>query len=400
MVAVLGRIFGFGRLEMIEDAVQDALVAALRRWPFSGSPANPRAWLIEAAKNRVLDRLRRESRFEAPPPEEDTPAASINDDLLFEKEIGEDQLRMIFACCHPAISPDSRVALTLKAVGGFSVREIARAFLSNDEAVAKMLTRAKQRLIAEGVQLEMPPPAELPGRLDAALRVIYLMFNEGYGASAGDDLIRADLCFEAIRLAEFLARHPATASPKVHAAAALFLFQAARLPARVGDTGELIVLADQDRSRWSSDLIARGLRHFRASAAGSEITSYHLEAEIAALYTLAPTLAETDWHRILECYDALQRRSYSPVAELNRIIVIGQIHGPERAITELSSLAVTGDIAKYNLFHITRAHFLESRGDVTGASEALRTALEMTENQAVRRFISSRLDALQPVTPV
>lgn len=245
MVSILSRIFGIEKIDEVEDAVHDSMIAALKKWPYGGIPENQLAWLIETAKNRMLDQLRRSKRVENIDEDFDISDKHLIDQR-FSGEIDEDQLRMIFACCHPAIAADSQVALTLKVVGGFSVSEIARAYLAKDEAVAKMITRAKKSLLV--VPLQIPAGAELNERLDAVLRGLYLMFNEGYTASAGDDLVRIDLCFEAIRLAEIIARHPVTSSPKVHALAALFLFQAARLQARTNHRGELLLLADQDRS--------------------------------------------------------------------------------------------------------------------------------------------------------
>ncbi len=390
MVSVLCRIFGFERLDMIEDAVQDALVAAMRKWPFTGVPENPTAWLTQAAKNRIIDALRRDSRSERADDGFDIPDLSARAPVYFACEIGEDQLRMIFACCHPSIPPDGQVALTLKTVGGFSVAEIASAYLSNEEAVAKMLTRAKSRVRNGRIGLDIPVAEEITARLDAVLRVLYLVFNEGYGASGGSELVRRDLCFEAIRLVEALARHPRTALPKVHAAAALFLFQASRLAARTDHLGELVLLEDQDRSTWDRELIGRGLRHMKLSAAGDELSAFHLEAEIAGIYTLAPDYASTDWPRILECYTLLRQISFSPVSELNRIIVLSRIDGPAAALAELDSLASGHPLDNYNLYHITRGHLLIELGDAAEARSALGRALSLTRNSTVARFLEAR----------
>lgn len=398
MVSVLSRIFGVRHIDLIEDAVQDALVAAMRKWPYSEMPRNPRAWLTEAAKNRVLDRLRRDSKSSSLNDGDlDLPSgASADDDVRFETEFGEDQLRMIFACCHPAIAPDSQVALTLKTVSGFGVQEIARAYLAKDESIAKLLTRAKQKLRSGGVPLEIPAGAELGKRLDAVLKVLYLMFNEGYGASGGDELIRRELCFEAIRLAELLARHPSASQPKTHAAAALFLLQAARFPARTDNAGELILLEDQDRSLWDRKLITRGLRHLQLSANGDELSTFHLEAEIAAVYSTAPDFASIDWKRIAGCYNLLQEISNSPVAELNLIVVMAHLDGPQKALLALENSAARHNLAQYNLFHITRGHLLAELGRAQEAENSFRQALELTTNTAVRRFVERKLAAIPP----
>lgn len=394
MVSVLCRLFGFDRIDMIEDAVQDALIAALRKWPFSGVPENPTAWLAQTAKNRLIDRLRRDGRSESTA-DLDLADPSNESPIYFPSEIAEDQLRMIFACCHPSIPPDSQVALTLKTVGGFSVAEITSAYLSNNETVRKMLTRAKLRLRDNGVKFDIPIAGEITSRLNAVLKVLYLMFNEGYGASGGNELVRRDLCFEAIRLVELLTAHPVTTAPKVHAAAALFLFQASRLPARTDHAGELVLLADQDRSLWDNEMIGRGIRHMRLSASGDEISSLHLEAEIAAAYTLAPDYSATDWGRILECHTLMQRLSFSRVAELNRSVVIGQINGPQAGLDALEALHNRQRMADYNLFHIIRGHLLAELGRVDDARSSFKRARELTKNEAVARFITRRIGELR-----
>jgi RNA polymerase sigma-70 factor, ECF subfamily len=400
MVSVLSRIFGIGHLDLIEDAVQDALVAALKTWPYNGFPQNQKAWLIETAKNRVLDRLRWSKRFYGEDiSEADFALPVFNDqsETYFAHEISEDQLRMIFACCHPVIAPDAQVALTLKIVGGFSVAEIARAFLAKDDAIAKMLTRAKQKLREKQVELEMPEPGEISARIGAVAKVLYLMFNEGYAASEGEELVRTDLCFEAIRLCSLLAAHPATGTPKINALAALFLFQAARLPARSDTHGELLILSAQDRSLWDQAMIARALEYFRLSATGDELTDIHLEAEIASVYALAKTYDTTDWPRILECYKLLQERNFSPVVELNRIIVAGELYGAQKALAELDSLEASGALKDHNLYYTTRAHFLAARDKKDEAALAYRRAIELTHNEPTRRFLEKKLAELEIV---
>lgn len=397
MVSVLCRIFGFERIDLIEDSVQDALVSALRRWPFSGTPDNPTAWLIQTAKHRLIDRLRHESRSGSIDDTFDLVDTTNETPVFFPAELAEDQLRMIFACCHPSIPPDSQVALTLKIVGGFSVAEIAAAYLANGDAIAKMLTRAKSRLREASVQPDIPVANDISTRLDAVLKVLYLMFNEGYGASGGDELIRRDLCFEAIRLAEVLSTHVVTASPKTHAATALFCFQASRLPARTDHAGELILLADQDRTVWDKRLIGHGLRHLKLAGSGRELTTFHLEAEIAATYTLAESFDATDWDRILECYDLLQSLGYSGVAELNRIVVLSRLNGSANALAALERME-NKSIRRYNLFHITRGYLLAELNDPHSAADAFTTALALTGNEAVRRFIERKLDELGSVS--
>lgn len=395
MVSVLSRIFGLEKLDMIEDAVQDSLISALKNWPFTGFPDNPRAWLIQVSKNKILDRLRRDSRNTS---EEELENAfhgfDLTDTVYFDKEVGEDQLRMIFACCHPAIPPDSQVALTLKTVGGFGVREIASAFLAQEDSVTRMISRAKQKLRDGAIRLEIPPPAEIPYRLEAVLKVLYLMFNEGYSASEGDALVRTDLCFEAIRLCELLSAHPLTAAPKVHALAALFHFQGARLGSRHDYHGDLLLLHEQNRDHWDRKMLVRAMDHFRRSASGDELTNYHLEAEIASCHSLAADFGSTDWERILGCYEDLASRKFSPVVELNRMIVHAKVHGYGDALVELDKFGEDGRLKNYNLFYVTRAHFLAETGSNDEARHSYERALSLTRNETVRRFLYKKIGAL------
>lgn len=395
MVSVLSHIFGLEKLDMIEDAVQDALISALKNWPYAGFPDNPRAWLIQVSKNKVLDRLRRDSRNTGDEELENAlTSVDPQNEIYFAKEVGEDQLRMIFACCHPAIPPDSQVALTLKTVGGFSVAEIASAFLAKDDSVARMITRARQKLRDGGIPLEIPAPLDLSSRLDPVLKVLYLMFNEGYSASEGDSLVRTDLCFEAIRLCELLAAHPLTGTPKTHALAALFLFQGARLRSRHDYRGDLLLLSEQDHDLWDKEALGRGLRHFQLSASGDELSDYHLEAEIAACHSLAGEFESTEWERILACYEELAARKFSPVVELNRMIVYARINGCREGLDELKKFGDDNRLKGYNLFHVTLAHFLSETGDTAGARASYERALTLTRNEPVRRFLAKKIESL------
>lgn len=396
MVATLARIFGVEHLDAIEDAVQDALVQALKRWPFEGEPANPSAWLTQVAKNRLLDRLRRGQRWERKRDElerlvaqsEEIPASG---DARFSEELRDDTLGAIFACCHPAIPGPSRVALTLRVVGGFSLAEIARAFLAREDAVSQRVLRARNRLKELGAPVELPPPEELPHRLDSALEVLYLMFNEGYSALAGDDLVRTDLCHEAIRLAELLAEHPRVRTPPVHALAALLLFHASRLSARSDAAQELLLLDEQDRSLWDRGMIRRGLEHFGHSARGDELTQYHLEAEIASCHALAPTLADTDWARVVASYDTLLSRHPSPVVALNRAIGVAYLEGPASGLQEIEALRQDRLLQGYHPLHTARGEILRRLGRHAEAAAAYRKALGLTSSEPVRRFVARRL---------
>lgn len=393
MVSILARKFGVANIELVEDSVQDALVAAMKTWPYSGVPDNESAWLIQTAKNRVIDHLRRAAKSESIEANEVDIPDDRWDETRFGGELTEDQIRMMFACCHPEIPADSRVGLTLKVVGGFGVREIARAYLAKDEAIAKMLTRARQKL--RMLDLEIPAGNALNERIDSVLRVLYLMFNEGYSSSAGAELIRREMCEEAIRLTRILLGHPLMSLPKVHAVLSLFLFQAARLSSRTDKFGDLLILSDQDRSLWDREMLAAGLEHFRLAAFGEELTDYHIEAEIASVHALAQDYTSTDWERIIVAYDLLLSRRFSPVMALNRLIAIGESRGAEDALVELSALTSNYLMTSFNLYHITRGHFLASLGRNGEASESYARAAELTKNEPILRFIRRKIEMLE-----
>lgn len=392
MASVLARIFGLEKIDHIEDAIQDAMIAAMRKWPFGGIPENPSAWLIQVAKNKLLDQLRRDKKHVST--EEEAELSAEIDTPQFASEFSEDLLRMMFACCHPAIPADSQVALTLKIVGGFSVSEIARAFLAKDEAIAKMLTRAKAKLKDSRIKLEMPLPAEIPKRSDAVMHVLYLMFNEGYNATDGEQLIKNDLCNEAIRLCRIFAIHPVTDSPKAHALAALMLFQGARLPARYDSLFGLRTLSVQDRSLWNKAMIGEGLNHMRLSAQGDELTDYHLEAEIASRHSLSPDFESTDWPRLLECYDELLRRKPSPVVALNRIVALSKVSGNEVALAEMQKLSDDKKLQTYAPYFYTLANLQAEAGLAEDALESYRKAADLTNNEPTLSFIKHKIKEL------
>jgi RNA polymerase sigma-70 factor (ECF subfamily) len=368
----------------------------LRLWPHQGEPDNPSAWLIQVAKNLTLDGLRRDSRLRSAPDGIEDSIESLlhfpaEADAAFANEIRDDQLRMIFTCCHPMIPEDGQIALTLKTVGGFSVSEIARAFLSQEPAVAKTLTRAKQRLREFNIKLEMPQPDKLRARLESVLSVIYLMFNEGHSALEGEELVRTDLCHEAIRLCELLAEHPVTGAPKVHALGALLLFQGARLTARCDPAGELLLLSEQDRSLWDRAMIKRGLYRLRKSASGAEISDYHLEAEIASCHALAASYEATDWPRVLDCYEELLNRKPSPVVALNRIVALSRVDGVEAGLIELNKLADDRTLRNYYPFYATQGELLREAGRKSEAIDAYQKALSLTSSEPIRRFLMKRV---------
>jgi len=392
MVAWLTRAFGPAHLELAEEVVQDALVKALLQWPHTGVPDNPAAWLMRVARNGALDVLRRhasfsgrvgaiESELARAPGAPSSPSGAITDD----------ELRMVFMCCHPSLAPAARVALSLQVVGGFSAREIARALLGPEPAVAQRLVRAKRALRAANVRLEMPPDADLPARLDSVLEVIYLMFNEGYATHGGDDLIRDDLCREAIRLGRALAASPRTATPAAHALVALMAFQAARLDTRVNEHGDLVRLEDQDRSKWDARLIALGYHHLAASAEGRRMTAYHAQAAIAALHASAPSAAATPWRDILDGYDDLMAVAPSSIAALNRAVALSKVQGAAAGLAALAAIEHAPELATYHLLWSVKAQLLDEAGDAAAAQACYERALTCACNEPERRFLLSRL---------
>jgi len=398
MVASLVRSFGPAHLALAEEVVQEALIKALKRWPFHGVPDEPGAWLQRVARNLALDRLRRESTFRDKEPQIaaliEGRALGSPDEVHLARELDDDALRLIFLCCHPELPRDSRVALTLKTVGGFSVPELARGFLANEAAIAQRLVRAQRRIREREIAYEVPGPGEIEERLEAVLEVVYLMFNEGYAAHDGDRMIRDDLVGEALRLASLLAKHASTARPEVDALAALLFFQASRLPARLDTGGDLVLLQDQDRGLWDRRLIARAYHHLERSAAGEVLSAYHVQAAIAAQHASAPSDEATDWPAILELYDELHRLEPSPVVALNRAVAVARCHGPRAGLEAIDEIAEHPAIVGYYLLGATRAELLVRAGDLTAAAEAYRRALECPSSAPERRFLEKKLAAL------
>lgn len=334
MVSILTRILGPANLDVAEESVQEALLRALQTWPTNGIPDNPGGWLMQVARNAALDRVRRQARFAEKVLELDTHETHLGDagPAGLDGPVHDDELRMLLLCCHPLLPREARGALTLKTVGGFSVDEIARAFLSKKATVAQRLVRAKRMLREQEVPFEVPEGDALLDRIDSGLEVLYLMFNEGYAAHQGDDLVRSELCQEAIRLTTILAHHPKTALPEVHALLALMLLQASRLPARIDEDGAVVLLSDQDRCKWDRGMIGAGFRSLERACAGTRQTEYHLQAGIAAAHAAALSYEDTNWEQVLRLYDRLAEASGSPVVELNRAVAVAQIEGPAAGI--------------------------------------------------------------------
>ncbi len=396
MVARLTRLLGPEYVALAEETVQDAMLRALQTWPYQGIPDNAAGWLFRVAHNVAIDALRRDKIFgdktEAIVGELTRSAGHAPDDTGVGEQFRDDELRMIFMCCHPALSRDASVALSLKIIGGFSVREIARAFLSDEAAIAQRLVRAKRQIRDERLTLDLPSGVELTTRLDSALEVIYFMFNEGYAAQAGAELIRQDLCMEALRLGRLIAS-ASIATPRVHALVALMALQGARLPARVDEAGDLVLLADQDRSRWDERLIAIGFHHFDRSIAGADVSEYHVQAAIAATHARAIDSRSVDWPLILELYDQLLSLNASPIVALNRAVAIAKVHGPADALAAVAPLDRDPKLRHYHLLLAVRGQLLLDLGRTDDAAEAFRAALACGCTDPERRLLTRRLEA-------
>ncbi|MBI4748192.1 MAG: sigma-70 family RNA polymerase sigma factor [Acidobacteria bacterium] len=400
LVSTLTCVFGPQHLELAEEVVQEALIKALQVWPYRGIPENPTAWLVRVAKNSALDVLRRESSL-AEKAGVLQQAFAVREALAIRQpmtetslELIDDELRMMFMACHPAISRESRIALTLKTVGGFGVSEISRAFLSREATIAQRLVRAKRQIKEDGITFELPDSNELSSRLDSVLEVLYLLFNEGYTAHQGENLIRAELCSEAVRFARMLLHHPATNLPKCHALLALMVLLAARLPARVDDNGELFLLRDQDRSLWDKRLIYQGLRHLEQSAAGDELTEYHLQAGIASAHAVALSFEATNWEQIVGLYDQLLELNPSPVIVLNRAVAMAHLQGPEAGISALEAICHHPALHQYYLLPATLGELWRELGDSHQAAHWYRTALKCPCSEPEQRFLRQQLSVL------
>jgi RNA polymerase sigma-70 factor, ECF subfamily len=386
--AIASLVRRFGDIDIAEEAVQEAFVEAVRRWPAAGAPPSPAGWIITTARNRAIDRLRRESVRTRRHLE----AMALDDDMTDEThEIEDDRLRLIFTCCHPALGSSSQVALTLRLIGGLSTPEIARAFLTPETTMAQRLVRAKRKIKAANIPYRVPSAAELPGRLKPVLAVAYLVFNEGFVATIGSQLTRDDLAGEGIRLARLLLELMPD-EPEVMGLLALMLLTHARRPARVDSVGRLIRLADQDRRLWDRALIEEGHELVRRCLRRNLPGSYQIQAAISAVHTDARTAADTDWAQILVLYGQLMVLDQSPVIALNRAVALAEIDGPHQALRLVEEL----DLAGYHLYHAIRGDFLARLGRAEEARGAYQTALSLTLNEAERHHLSARMDELTP----
>lgn len=391
IVATLTRVLGSRHLDLAEDVVQDALLKALQQWPFKGIPENPAAWLTLVAKNRALDLLRRDASLGSKAEEIERALPGSRSSTLPANEM-DDQLALILMCCHPALPVEYQIALTLKTACGFSTAEIARAFLTPQPTIAQRLVRAKRQIRDHDIVIDPPSLDDLPERIDSVLRVIYLLFNEGYAATSGDDLVRSDLCEEAIRLGTLLVDQSPLKLPPAHALLALMMLQAARLPARTQEDGSLALLSEQNRDLWDRKLISLGMRHFGESASGDKITTYHLQAEIAAIH--AASHSDTNWPKLVDLYDDLYQLEPTPIVLLNRAIAISRAEGPHAGLAALEQIDAHHALRNYHLLPAVAAELWKQVGDRERAAQSYQRALECPCSVPERTFLETQLQRL------
>ncbi|MFD2100346.1 RNA polymerase sigma factor [Flagellimonas iocasae] len=397
VMALLTHKFGTSYLEQVEDATQDTFIKAMQVWAYQSIPDNPTAWLYRAASNRMIDVLRRDKKIEYGAIEELVPKdVELSVDPTLDQSISDSQLKMIFACCHPALTQEYQIILSLKLIGGFSNKELADALLKKEETVAKSFTRAKKKFREEVQLLTIPVQMGLQNRLFQVLRVIYLLFSEGYAATSGSQIIKRDICYEALRLALLLKENNYCQHPNLNALIALMCFHASRFDARLDEAGELVTLENHDRSKYNQELISIGIRHLeQAGTLDRTPSDYHLEAVRSYYHSMAKTFEETDWKSILYLYDVQLKLFYSPMAALNRIISFYQVHGAKEGLAELESLKSISDLEVQGLYHAIKAEIFSELSNKPEQQSALKKAITLTENELVKRHYEKELNLSQ-----
>jgi RNA polymerase sigma factor (sigma-70 family) len=397
LVAVLTGVFGPANMDLAEDVVHDSLVEAMKDWPYKGLPDDPSAWLYKVARNKALNIFNREKykrQYAAAHLQQMSNNDWADENLFNEHTVQDDQLRMIFTSCHPSLSKDSQVALTLKTLCGFSIPEIAHAFFTTDETINKRLVRARQKIREAEIPFEVPASNEMETRLEAVVETIYLLFNEGYSASSGNEMIRYELCEEAIRLAEMIAMHPVIQSKSnVYALLALMLLNASRFRSRVDKNGNILTLSEQDRKMWDALLIQKGLVYMEKSAADNRISIYHIMAAISACHCSAPDFESTDWMAILGLYDHLLLIDHSPLVKLNRAVALAKVAGPQKAVEELEQLKNDSSFRSYHLLYATEGEFYFEIKEYSRAAEAYKKAIAHSPLQPEKDLLQKKLES-------
>ncbi|MDC6366333.1 MULTISPECIES: RNA polymerase sigma factor [Flavobacteriaceae] len=397
VISILTHKFGTSYLEQIEDVTQDTFIKAMQVWAYKSVPDNPTAWLYRVAKNALIDVLRRDKKISFLEQEQSIPIETTEnedeEDSTMDDTISDSQLKMIFACCHPGLSQEHQIILSLKLIGGFSNKELAEALLKKEEAVAKSFTRAKKKFRNEVQMLQIPVQMGLQSRLFRVLQVIYLMFTEGYAATSGSHILKKDICYEALRLALLLQENKYCKHPNLDALIALICFHAARFDARLDDNGELVTLEHQNRSKYNQQLINIGIEHLENAGTEDGMPSnYHLEAARSYYHSRASSFEETDWKSILYLYDTQLRLQYSPMVALNRIIPFAQIHGAQKALGELKSLTQKSDFSNTSLYYAIKAELLlETNDSMKHYTATLQKAIDLSENELVKRHLTKKM---------
>ncbi|MCB0356717.1 MAG: RNA polymerase sigma factor [Bdellovibrionales bacterium] len=392
-VGRLTRFLGPSHLDLAENAVQEAMLKAVQSWPLNGTPENPTSWILRVAKNAAIDQIRKSKNIDF---EDSSLLESLEDqnkvEYFSENEIKDDQLKLMFICCHPILPKESRVALTLKTVCGFSVEEIAKGFLTKPETIAQRIVRAKRKISSAGIRFEVPDPSLINERLDSVLEVLYLLFNEGYSATSGDSLIRKDLCDEAVFRLSHLILQPICQLPKVFALLALMHFQISRFNARTDNSGELLLLEEQDRGVWDKEHIAKGLKYLELASEGDELTTYHLEAGIASCHAIALRHQDTDWKTILNYYDILEIQNPSSIVSLNKAVALAMVEGYAEGLRALNRIKNRPQIKTYYLLYATFGEMHRRLGEFFKAKGYYETALNLVGTEPEKRLLSKRIE--------